>query len=181
MSKDDISHSHSRENLKSSSVFPYGVATHQHIRLIHTVFLRRMFRLLVTAAVVPSSPILVTLMMEAIHASVTSFLTRATRSIISEDVIHHSHRREHLNSYIISLQQLWLIYTCLFWLIRVMYCVHEFWVLIITNCSITYVIGTCMGISKLLQNRARFKVFTAVTMTNVTPCSFCKTGRFGGT
>jgi hypothetical protein len=43
------------------------------------VFLRRMLRLLVTANVVPRSPFLVTLMMEAIHSSETSVLTRATR------------------------------------------------------------------------------------------------------
>jgi hypothetical protein len=44
-----------------------------------------MNRLLVTANVVPSSPILVTLMMEALSSSVTSVLTRATRGYISED------------------------------------------------------------------------------------------------
>jgi hypothetical protein len=38
------------------------------------VFLRRMFRILVTANVVPSSPILVTLIMEAIFTSETSFI-----------------------------------------------------------------------------------------------------------
>jgi hypothetical protein len=43
-----------------------------------------MLRLLVTADV-PSSPILVTLMMEAIRSSETSALTRATRGHITED------------------------------------------------------------------------------------------------
>jgi hypothetical protein len=57
------------------------------------VFLRRVHRSLVTANVVPSSPILVTLMMEARHSSETSLLIIATRRIIPEDGILHSHRR----------------------------------------------------------------------------------------
>jgi phosphoribosyl-dephospho-CoA transferase len=38
-------------------------------------------------------------MMEALSSSVTSVLTRATRRNILQDVILHSHRREHLKSY----------------------------------------------------------------------------------
>jgi hypothetical protein len=56
-------------------------------------------RLLVTASLVPSSPILVTLMMEALKSSETSVLTRAIGRNISEDDIIHSHRREYLKSY----------------------------------------------------------------------------------
>jgi hypothetical protein len=50
--------------------------------------------------VVPSSPILVILMMEMLGSTETSVLTRSTRCIIPEDGIFHSHRREDLKPYI---------------------------------------------------------------------------------
>jgi hypothetical protein len=64
------------------------------------LFLHSVLPLLVTANVVPNSPILVTLMMEAIRSPETSFHTRATLRNIPENSILHSHRHEYLKSYI---------------------------------------------------------------------------------
>jgi hypothetical protein len=59
-----------------------------------------MRRLLVTANVVPSSPILVTPMMEALRYSKISVLTKATWYNIPEDGFLHSHHHENLKSYL---------------------------------------------------------------------------------
>jgi DNA repair protein RadC len=56
--------------------------------------------LLVTANVVPNTPILATLTMEALHSSKTSILTRATRLNTLEHCIIHNHRSGNIKPYI---------------------------------------------------------------------------------
>jgi hypothetical protein len=56
-------------------------------RIGETEFLRSVRRLLVTASVVPTSPILVTLMKEALSSSETTVITRATQRNILGDAL----------------------------------------------------------------------------------------------
>jgi hypothetical protein len=71
------------------------------LRSVVLVFLRSVRRLIVTRNVVPSSPILVTLMNQVLSCSETSVFTRATQSHIAEDGILSNHHRETLNLTII--------------------------------------------------------------------------------
>jgi hypothetical protein len=67
-------------------------------------------QLLVTVSIVPSSPILVTLMIEAPCSSKTSVLIRTTSSNIPEDGILHSHCSESPKSYIVELSQIHVLW-----------------------------------------------------------------------
>jgi hypothetical protein len=77
-----------------------GICSAKNTDCTHIIFPRSVLQLLVTANVVPSSPILVTLMMEEIRSSCTSLLTPTKRRNILKDGILHTNRIGNLKSYI---------------------------------------------------------------------------------
>jgi hypothetical protein len=79
----DISEEHIASIIKVKRIGELGTAS----AVTSTLFLRSVLRLLVSANVVPSSPIRVTLMVEALHSSETPVLTGITQLNIPEDGI----------------------------------------------------------------------------------------------
>jgi hypothetical protein len=156
-------------------------------------------RLLVTASVVPSSPILVTLMRDVLRSSETPVLTRATGRIIPENGILHSERREYLKSYIWNKKlysTFWTMNHNLGWntdTCTVNEAINRSKLVAYIarssiQCSILGITrGKCWWYPRPNQDKfVRFEVFTAVTMKNgvfwdVTTCGSCKKWRFGGT
>jgi hypothetical protein len=86
--------------------------------LLHValVFLRSMFRLLVTADV-PSSAILITLMREAICSFKMSVITRATQCNVPEDGILQSRHCQNLKPYTVN--KLFSAFRCAYSIIMV--------------------------------------------------------------
>jgi hypothetical protein len=86
-------------NIYSTFAYIFNLGVYFLQQDIPVRFLRSVRRLLVTANVVRSSPILVTLIVEVLSSFESSVLTKATRRNTSGDAFLHSHRRENLKSY----------------------------------------------------------------------------------
>jgi hypothetical protein len=85
----DLSEEHIASTIRATTIGELGTtlaitSNSSILRLLITVFLRIVLRLLVTANVVPSLSILATQMMEAISSSETLVLTRATQNFFAE-------------------------------------------------------------------------------------------------
>jgi hypothetical protein len=96
----DVTPYGSRKNRRFEGMYRLRHQGDNNRRARNIVFLHIVVRPLVTANVFPSSPILVTLIMEMIRSSETWAHTRVTRRNIPEDGILHSHRCENLKPYI---------------------------------------------------------------------------------
>jgi hypothetical protein len=86
--------------MASSGMLNHVAFVRTDVSVFHLVFLCSVRQLLVTASVVPSSPILVTRMKEALSSSEMLVLISATECNIPENAILHSHHCENLKSYI---------------------------------------------------------------------------------